>query len=251
MKPVAAMWNKDYRGWSEKKREKFARLLGQLLALVDANNEGDATVHDDMAVWFRNLFFTTDSKFIRAAGAMPRVLQARMWRIYTLCWSAEQAYLATRKRVYCDIGTYDGRALDIVMRYQDFPYGVEPEVYAFDLFDGVPLEARKGSHGPGLYDEVVRRLEPWGARVHPGDIRKTMQYLPAEISWCQIDLNDADAEGSVFPAVYERLLPGAVVVFDDYGFRRYRESALRHQKFLKHKEQVLELPTGQGLLVKA
>jgi hypothetical protein len=51
--------------------------------------------------------------------------------------------------------------------------------------------------------------------------------------------------------VYERLLPGAVVVFDDYGFRRYRESALRHQKFLKGKEQVLELPTGQGLLVKA
>jgi hypothetical protein len=57
MKPVAAMWNKDYLGWSEEKREKFARLLGQLLALVDANNEGDATVHDDMAVWFRNLFF--------------------------------------------------------------------------------------------------------------------------------------------------------------------------------------------------
>ena len=87
--------------------------------------------------------------------------------------------------------------------------------------------------------------------MHPGDIRKTMRFLPDEIAWCQIDLNDAEAEGAVFPVVYERLLPGSVVVFDDYGFRRYRESALTHQRFLKHKEQVLELPTGQGILIKA
>jgi hypothetical protein len=251
MKPVAAMWNKDYIGWSVEKRAEFANLLDRLCVLLDANSEGNATVHDDMAVWFRNLFFTTDPRFIRAAGDMSRVLQARMWRIYTLCWSAEQAHLSTGKRIYCDIGTYDGRALDIVLRYQDFQYGFEPEVHAFDFFDGVPLEARKNNHGPGLYDDVVRRLEPWGAKVYPGDIRTTMEHLPDEISWCQIDLNDADAEGAVFPAVYERLLPGAVVVFDDYGFRRYRESALRHQKFLKNKERVLELPTGQGLLVKA
>lgn len=251
MKPVAAMWNKDYRGWSEARRTEFAEVLNRLCALLNANEGGDATLHDDMAVWFRNLFFTTDPRFERAAAGITPSLKARMWRLHTLCWAAEQAYLATRKRIYCDIGTYDGRALEVVMRYQDFPHGVLPEVYAFDLFDGAPLEARKIGHGPGLYDEVVRRLEPWGARVHPGDIRKTMRFLPDEIAWCQIDLNDAEAEGAVFPAVYERLLPGAVVVFDDYGFRRYRESALTHQRFLKGKEQVLELPTGQGLLVKA
>jgi len=52
MKPVAAMWNKDYRGWSEARRTEFAEVLNRLCALLDANEGGDATLHDDMAVWF-------------------------------------------------------------------------------------------------------------------------------------------------------------------------------------------------------
>ena len=54
------MWNKDYRSWTKERADKFANLLARLLGFLDANNEGDATVHDDMAVWFRNLFWTTD-----------------------------------------------------------------------------------------------------------------------------------------------------------------------------------------------
>ena len=250
MRPVAAMWNKDYRAWTKERADKFANLLARLLGYLDANNEGDATVHDDMAVWFRNLFWTTDPRFNAAAEGIPSNLKARAWRLYTLCWAVEQAYRNDRDGAIVDIGCYDGRALEVVLRYQRWVHGV-PRVFAFDLFDNVPEEARKAAHGSELRRQTAIRLAPWDAHVIAGDIRETSHHLPSRIAFAQIDLNNAEAEGHVFPLVYERLVRGGIVVFDDYGFRRYRESALTHQRFLEGKEQVLELPTGQGLLVKA
>jgi hypothetical protein len=145
-----------------------------------------------------------------------------------------------------DIGTYDGRALEVALRYAE-PRGL---VMAYDLFDSPPKESRKRDHGPDLYEKVKERLKPWKAAVHMGDVTQLTWTFPERIAFAQIDLNCAEAEAKVFPAVYARLVPGAVVVFDDYGFARYRESALAHQAFVQGKEQVLELPTGQGLLIK-
>jgi O-methyltransferase len=240
--PSAAMFHKDYQDFSPEKRLEVQKLLQQLMVHLGANEGNDCTLHDDLFVWFRNLFFTTDPRFDAACGSLNFVLRARLWRLYTLCWACEQAL---DKGDIVDIGVYDGRALEVVLRYQTSL----PAVHAYDLFDAVPEEARKADHGPDLYEQVCQRLAPFNAVVHKGDIRN-ITALPEQIGFCQIDLNNAEAEGYIFPLVYERLQPGSIVVFDDYGFRRYRESALTHQRFLQGKEQVLELPTGQGLLVK-
>ena len=242
MNPSAALFHKDYRDMPPEKRQEIAETLQKLMGLLGANVGGHSTLHDDLFVWFRNLFFTTDSRFEQACGTLDFVLRARLWRLYTLCWACEQAQ---GKGDIVDIGTYDGQAGEIVLRYQTSL----PAVHAYDLFDDVPDEARKSDHGPELYERVKARLAPFNATVHKGDIRN-VTALPERIGFCQIDLNNAEAEGYIFSLVYERLQPGSIVVFDDYGFRRYRESALTHQRFLEGKEQVLELPTGQGLLVK-
>lgn len=243
MIPSAAMFHKDYQAFSPEKRLEVQKLLQQLMAQLGANEGGDCTLHDDLFVWFRNLFFTTDPRFDAACGSLNFVLRARLWRLYTLCWSAEQGL--RHPGAFVDIGTYDGKALEVVLRYVN----TDRPVQAYDYYDAPPEESRKSEHGPNLEQKVRDRLTGWNAEVIAGDIRQTLR-LPEQIAFCQIDLNDAEAEGFVFPKVYERLTPGAVVIFDDYGFRRYRESALTHQRFLVGKEQVLELPTGQGMLIK-
>lgn len=239
MIPSAALFHKDYQNFSPEKRKEVQETLQHLMGLLGANDGGDCTFHDDLFVWFRNLFFTTDPKFDEACGSLNFVLRARLWRLYTLCWAAAE----TTGNIV-DIGTYDGKALEVVLRYAPRP------AYAYDLFDNVPEEARKSDHGPTLADKVRQRLAPYGCQTFAGDIRQLLYTLPDKIGFCQIDLNDADAEAAVFPRVYERLQSGAIVIFDDYGFRRYRQSALAHQTFLQGKEQVLELPTGQGMLIK-
>ena len=238
MIPSAAMFHKDWQNLNAEDRKKAHEHLSALMQLLSANAGQHSTLHDDLFVWFRNLFFTTDPKFDAACGNLDFTLRARLWRLYVLCWAAEQ----TTGRIV-DIGTYDGKALEVVLRYAP-----GRKAYAYDLFDDPPAEAKKAAHGPGLADKVRQRLAPYGVEVYAGDVRN--HPLPHDIGFCQIDLNDAAAEGAIFPRVYERLRPGSIVIFDDYGFRRYRESALTHQRFLEGKEQVLELPTGQGMLVK-
>ncbi len=88
--------------------------------------------------------------------------------------------------------------------------------------------------------------------ITAGSVMDTVpKHLPDEICFAHIDLNSAEAEAHVMPEIYERMTKGGIVVFDDYGFARYRDSALVHQKFLANKpERILELPTGQGMMVK-
>ena len=44
---------------------------------------------------------------------------------------------------------------------------------------------------------------------------------------------------------------GALLVLDDYGFVRYRDSQEREKAYFRAMgETVLELPTGQGLFIK-
>jgi hypothetical protein len=245
MNPSAALFHKDYQKFSPEKRKEIHDTLQTLMGLLGANGGGHCTFHDDLFVWFRNLFFTHDPRFNEACGSLNFVLRARLWRLYTLCWACEQALHVDGAIV--DIGTYDGRALEVVLRYQR----EQREVYAYDYFAEPPKESKKSEHGPDLCKQVTERLSPWNAKVYPGDIHSTAHTLPDQIAFCQIDLNDAKAEGFVFPLVYERLSPGGIVIFDDYGFARYRKSAVTHQKFLEGKEQILEMPTGQGLLIKA
>jgi O-methyltransferase len=47
------------------------------------------------------------------------------------------------------------------------------------------------------------------------------------------------------------VVAGGLLVLDDYGLLRYRESQLREREFFARRGvTVLELPTGQGLVVK-
>jgi len=66
-----------------------------------------------------------------------------------------------------------------------------------------------------------------------------------------LDLNNADAEIGALKLLFERMVPGAVLVLDDYGWLAYRAQKLAEDPwFAQRGYRVLELPTGQGLLIK-
>lgn len=252
--PFVAAYNKDYKDLfvDRDHQEVFARAITQLNALLKINKpDSGSTMHDDLIVWFRNLFFLTDEKFQDAFREFEsdNALRARMWRIYNLCWAVNQASYIRGDVV--DIGCYEAKSTKVFCMYnKDFLR--MKALYLFDMFDNPPQESKKGNHGPHLADEVTTRMARFKPIVVPGDVTKTIPaHLPDQICFAHIDLNNAEAEAHVMPEVYHRMSPGAMMVLDDYGFRRYRESAEVHQKFLEGKpERVLELPTGQGLLVK-
>jgi hypothetical protein len=64
-------------------------------------------------------------------------------------------------------------------------------------------------------------------------------------------MNNADAEIGALEVLFERMVPGAVLILDDYGWLGYRAQKLAEDPWLaKYGYRVLEMPTGQGLLIK-
>jgi O-methyltransferase len=66
-----------------------------------------------------------------------------------------------------------------------------------------------------------------------------------------IDLNNSTAEVGALNALYERMSPGAVIVFDDFGWQSaHAQFKAESEWFASRGLAVLPLPTGQGLFVK-
>jgi O-methyltransferase len=66
-----------------------------------------------------------------------------------------------------------------------------------------------------------------------------------------IDMNNAAAELGALEQLFDRVSPGGMIVFDDYGWTGYRDQKQAADTFMRDRGlSVLELPTGQGLVVK-
>lgn len=66
-----------------------------------------------------------------------------------------------------------------------------------------------------------------------------------------LDMNNANSEIGALEMLFERMVTGAILILDDYGWLDYRSQKLAEDSwFAKSGYRVLELPTGQGLLVK-
>lgn len=254
--PHFALFNKMYREApydDPAARERLVDSLRATAAALQPNAPGaHAFLADDLMVWFRNLGFLSDPEFVAAClpYADDALIRARIWRVYTLCWAARSCFALPGD--YLDVGCYDGKTVEIIMRYVGFASSAR-RYFLYDLFDDPPAESRKALHGPQLAEDVRRRTAALGTvEVVAGRLPQAFgEAMPERIAFAQIDLNDADAELGCLGPVLERMVAGGLLVLDDYGFVRYRDSHAREKAYFRSiGETVLELPTGQGLFVK-
>ncbi len=65
------------------------------------------------------------------------------------------------------------------------------------------------------------------------------------------DLNAGKAEIHALNVLYDRVTEGGVILLDDYGRYEFEELFHAHNAwFTNHGQNVLEQPTGQGLIIK-
>jgi hypothetical protein len=256
VEPWFGLSNKMYAEPPFDDRGRLEALVAGLRAvakILQPNRAGaQAFLADDLLAWFRTLGFLGDPQFVQSCGEHARdpVIRARIWRVHTLCWAARSCLGVGGD--YVDLGCYDGKTVEIIARYVDFARQ-RRRYHVYDLFDDPPEESRKGAHGPRLQAEVEERLRGLGeVRVVGGRLPESLEgTLPSRIAFAQLDLNSADAELACLERLFDRLVPGAILVLDDYGFARYRESHEREKAFFAaHSTGVLEMPTGQGLVIK-
>lgn len=104
------------------------------------------------------------------------------------------------------------------------------------------------------YDIAKRNFEPF-RRVHliKGTVLDSLQNINIDkVAYLCLDMNITKPEIAALEFFWDKLVMGALVIFDDYGWNHYREQYDAVNKFARARGvMVVTLPTGQGLLIKS
>ena len=104
-----------------------------------------------------------------------------------------------------------------------------------------------------MYDNVVNRFSGYeNVYVVPGHVPDSFEKaFPNEIAFAHIDMNHASAEAKALDLILPRLSKNGYIIFDDYGWWAYSSQKKALDPIAKkYGTSILELPTGQGLLIK-
>ena len=75
--------------------------------------------------------------------------------------------------------------------------------------------------------------------------------VPERIAFLHIDLNSPAAEIAALEQLFDRVVSGGYIVFDDYGWKLFKKQREAEDRFMSDRgHSILELPTGQGLVIK-
>lgn len=232
--------------------------LAALQALTAQANAGHPLdpwfMADNLITYGHTRGFLTDRRFVASVlAARPKPEErAIAWRTHTLCWAADSVQPLNGDFVEC--GTYRGYSAEVLLRFTGGLPG--RRLWLYDLFDptgGAGEGARMPDHAPDLADHVRRRFSAWdNVIVTQGKVPDVLaQGAPEQIAFLHIDMNNAEAERGALETLFHRVTPGGIVVLDDYGWSGYRAQKDSADKFMQARgTSVLELPTGQGLVVK-
>jgi Methyltransferase domain len=201
--------------------------------------------------------FTEDERFSKAyrraveGGGFDYGIR---WRVHTVLWAAEHG--AALDGAFVECGTGRGFMASAICDYLGW---TQRPFYLYDTFlpvvpDKYGNQTANGTASP-VYAEgpesVAENFAEWpGVKLIVGKIPGTL--LDTEpIAFLHVDLNHAAAEEAAVRHFWPKLIPGAPMIFDDYGFQGYeaqRAAADRLGRELGFR--VLTLPTGQGLVLR-
>lgn len=229
--------------------------------------------HDYLTVWNKSLGFLRSERFMSAyrRGMESGHIIGRPhgstddihieWRIHTCCWAG--AHAAKLEGAFVECGTNTGIMSLAVCEYVGFNQ-LDKNFWLFDTFAGMPEEQINDEERAAgrvsennmyfdCYDIASRNFAPF-PRVHlvRGRIPDTLSMAEIDkVAYLCIDMNILAPEEAALAHFWPKLVPGGVVIFDDYGWSGYRLQKESHDRFAAaNGVEILELPTGQGLLIK-
>src|SRR5690606_9274002 len=104
----------------------------------------------------------------------------------------------------------------------DFP----KTFWLYDLFEHKSDMAHHSmqAHGPNLHEQVVKRFEAYpNVKVFKGELTGILENgCPEKIAYLHLDLNQAPAEIATLDTLFDRVVPGGMIILDDYEMVFYR-----------------------------
>ena len=214
--------------------------------------------------------FLADPRFRQAhargwasGGKKTRHIDDNRWIMHTVLWAAAQA--ARLEGDFVECGVDSGMMSVAICEWLDFN-ALDKDFWLFDTFRGIPeaqmTEAERngigGWHNRHSYvecfAEVQEAFAPWPrCRLIRGEVPASLDAFPPgrRVAYLSIDMNIVAPEVAALAFFWDRLVPGGVVVLDDYAWATHRAQQAALDAFAaEHGTMILSLPTGQGLLIR-
>lgn len=188
------------------------------------------------------------------------------WRLHTLVWAAKSSLAWQGDLVECGVfkgdmswvvaTTLGNNIKDRTFYLYDSFEGFSPKLSSATDFPDHPgffEMANNIYRDPTNYEFVVQRFANMPhVKIIRGFIPESFKIrLPERIVFLHIDLNSPAAEIAALEQLFERVVRGGYIVFDDYGWKQFAKQREAEDRFMaNHGHSILELPTGQGLVIK-
>ena len=229
---------------------------------------------DYLTVWHKNTDFLSERRFIEAYRAgmdsghkIGRPAGSREdihveWRIHICCWAAWHAKQLPGDFVEC--GTNTGIMSLAVSHYIDLN-ATGKSFFLFDTFCGIPDEQitprerllGRAQENVQQYEDCYERTQanfrPFPkARLVRGRVPESLSAVAIErVCYLCLDMNIVVPELAAIEHFWDKLVPGAPVILDDYGWLSFSAQKEAMDAFAARKGvRIANLPTGQGLLLK-
>jgi hypothetical protein len=189
------------------------------------------------------------------------------WRVHVGLWASSVAVKLPGDFVEC--GVNKGFMSSAIMQYLDWN-NRDKTFYLLDTFGGLDFryvseeDMKNGAEAnnhfamvSGFYtaeaESVVRNFSEWkNVRIIQGAVPETLPKITSDkIAFANIDMNCSPPEIAAMEYLWDRMVPGAMALFDDYAYDGYRPQKTALDTFARErKTSILSMPTGQGLLIK-
>lgn len=226
------------------------------------NEDGLRSIH--------NHEFMQDPSFIKAYERGKKATgqdYCWYWRVHIGLWAANSA--ASLEGDFVECGVNRGFLSSAIMDYLDWDK-LDKMFYLLDTFSGLDeryildAERKKGmleknikNLKSGFYvsdvESVKKNFAEWkNIRIIQGAIPETLEHVDTnKVAYLHVDLNCLVPGVAALDFFWNKLVPGAYVLLDDYAYHGYRNIKLAMDDFVKKKKVIIaSLPTGQGLLIK-
>lgn len=250
---------------------KLLRLVAETAYLL-ARTAAPGIYAQDGLISVHNHDFMRDPRFLRAYQRGVKALGGAdryiwHWRAHVGLWVADCAGRLDGDFVEC--GVNYGFLSSAIMEQLDWN-SRNSTFYLLDTFQGLDprfvtaSEVQSGSmtkNAEHLSDkfyvsgaESVRaNFAEWqNVRIIEGAVPDTLAAVPSErIAYLHLDMNCAPPEVAAAEHFWDRMVPGGMILFDDYAYFGFSGQKVALDGFSQRVGvAICALPTGQGLMVK-
>lgn len=208
--------------------------------------------------------YLAGSSTLAALGDHGKNFVYDAWRLRIALWAGEQASRLPGDFVEC--GVHTGFLSKAIVRYLNFQDLANKRFFLVDTFEGVPadqfsdderdagLDARAKTLYPrDVFEICSKNFEHYtNVTLIRGRVPEVLASLPVgPVAYLSIDMNCAEPEIAAVRHFWDRVVPGGVILFDDYGATGHHNQKLAVDALaLELENPILPVPSGQALMIK-